>query len=100
METSLVLSRRKNQNDFGMLEGIANELNFNGDNSEMSISRRTACGLKKSLALQHIDDTSAENIVHAGIALTTILLKSKNQTANGLGILLIAGLLSCYWEGK
>lgn len=67
---------------------------------ERTVSRRTAHGLKDALDINHIDDSDAEDIVHAGIALTTILLKSKDETSNNIGVFLLAGLVGCYLKGK
>jgi hypothetical protein len=100
MRNAKLIHLRKEEN-YGIITDISKDLNSAfGDKSGRTVSRRTAQGLKKSLDIQHIDDDSAEHIVHAGMALSTILLKSKDETSNGIGILLFAGLLGCYLKGK
>jgi hypothetical protein len=88
------------KDDYGVLTEASKDLNsFFGDSSGRTVSRRTAHGLKKGLDLD-IDDNSVELIVHSGMVASGALLKSEDDTANGIGLLLLAGLVACYLNGK
>lgn len=87
--------------NFGGVTDISKEINaFFGDTTGRSISMRTAHGFKRALKRKDMDDNTAEDIVHATMTLAPILLKQKNDAANGVGTLLIIALLGCYWNGK
>ena len=95
------LRKKKVEQSYGVLTDISRNLNAAfGDTTGRTISRRTAHGLKRSLNLHHIDNDSAELIVHSGLVATGALLKSKSETSQGIGILLGAALWGLYQEGK
>lgn len=101
MKQKTLLRERNSKESYGVLTDISKDLNAAfGDNSGRSISRRTAHGFKKGLSLHNVDDDSAEFIVHTGMVVSGILLKSKEDTSQGIGILVGAALLGFYLNGK
>jgi len=87
--------------NFGAITDVSAELNnLFGDDTGRSISLRTAHGFKNAFSLDNLDDNAAEDIVHGFMLLTPVLLSRKNDAANAIGIVLLAGLLGCYLAGK
>ncbi len=87
--------------NYGPITDVSKFLNkAAGDNSERSISLRTAHGFKDFFNLDKLDDDAAELIVHGGMTATILLLRSKKGGANAAGFLLLAGLLACYLKGR
>jgi hypothetical protein len=100
MEEKNKIIKWKPESNYGALTDISKDLNaFLGDKSGRTVSRRTAHGLKNGLNLD-MDDDAAETIVHGGMIATTTLLKSKDETSNGIGFLLLAALVACYVKGE
>ncbi|MBI3235847.1 MAG: hypothetical protein HYZ42_17730 [Bacteroidetes bacterium] len=91
----------KKKRDFGALTEISKELNIMfGDQTGRTVSMRTAHGFKDAFNLRDLDDESSEDLVHGLMTLTPILLSKKNDTANAIGVVLLAGLVGCYLNGK
>jgi len=87
--------------DFGTLTDISRDLNqMFGDESGRTVSVRTTHGFKDAFNLKTMHDEDAEDLIHGLMALTPILLSRKSDTANAVGILLLAGLIGCYLNGK
>jgi hypothetical protein len=87
--------------NYGVLTDMSKSLNgLLGDKSGRTVSRRTTQGFKKAFNLDKIDDEDAEDIVHAAMISTGLLLVSKNDNLKIFGALLLAGLFACYHNGK
>lgn len=96
-----MLLTTKTKRDFGALTELSKDLNqMFGDESGRTVSMRTTHGFKSSFNLQSMHDEDAEDLVHGLMVLTPILLKQKNDTANAIGVFLLAGLVGCYLNGK
>ena len=86
---------------FGSLTEISKELNIMfGDQTGRTVSMRTAHGFKDAFNLSTMDDETAEDLVHGLMALTPALLSGKSDAANAIGVVLLAGLVGCYLNGK
>lgn len=91
----------KSERDYGVLSEVSKTINYAlGDRTGRSVSMRTAQGFKKSFALDNMHEDMAEDIIHAGMAATTLLLTSKNDNARLLGLLVGLGLGAFYANGK
>lgn len=87
--------------NFGVLTDISSDINkLFGDETGRSVSLRTAHGFKDVFNLQNLDDDTAEDIVHGFMTLTPVLLTRKNDAANAVGVVLLAGLLGCFLAGS
>ena len=96
---SKVIYDRKERN-YGILTDISKTLNKNlGDSTGRTVSRRTAQGLQKSLNKSISNDT-AEDVVHAGMVATAMMISSENENTKLGGILIGLGLLALYQKGK
>lgn len=99
--TNKIIKTNSRPRNFGALSTISKELNSSfGDRTGRSISMRTAHGFKNTFNLNDMDDNTAEDIVHGIMTLTPVLLSKKNDAANAVGVLLLAGLVGCYLNGK
>jgi hypothetical protein len=99
--TTRVLTTTTTRRDFGALTDVSKELNqMFGDKSGRTVSMRTTHGFKDAFNLQTMHDDDAEDLVHGLMVLTPILLKHKSDTANAVGVILLAGLVGCYLNGK
>ncbi len=89
----------KSERNYGPLTDVSKLVNtIFGDKSSRTVSMRTTHGFQNILRL-NISEQDAEDIVHLAMVGSLLLVKSKNKTANTLGILLIAGLFVCYHNG-
>lgn len=96
-----VLVTTKTKRDFGALTELSKELNqMFGDKSGRTVSMRTTHGFKDAFNLQSMHDEDAEDLVHGLMVLTPVLLNQKNDTANAVGVFLLAGLVGCYLNGR
>ena len=99
--TNRTLAVTKTKRDFGALTDLSKDLNqMFGDKSGRTVSMRTTHGFKDAFNLQEMHDEDAEDLVHGLMVLTPILLKQKSDTANAIGVFLLAGLVGCYLNGK
>lgn len=91
----------KKKNNYGLLTDMSKTINYAlGDDSDRSVSNRTAKGLKRALSDKHMDDVAAEDIVHAGMIGAAALVTSKNENAITIGFLLGICLTALYHMGK
>jgi hypothetical protein len=87
--------------NYGVSTEMSKSLNeLLGDKSGRTVSRRTTQGFKKAFDIKNMDDENTEDIVHAAMISTGLLLASKNDNAKIFGVLLLAGLIACYQIGK
>lgn len=99
--TTRVLTTTKTKRDFGKLTDVSKDLNqMFGDKSGRTISMRTTHGFKDAFNLHEMHDEDAEDLVHGLMVLTPILLKQESETANAVGVVLLASLVGCYLQGK
>ena len=95
------LAVTKMKRDFGGLTDLSKDLNkMFGDQSGRTVSMRTTHGFKDAFNLQTMHDEDAEDLVHGLMVLTPILLKQESEAANAVGVILLAGLVGCYLNGK
>lgn len=96
-----ILATTKQKREFGALTNLSKDLNqMFGDQSGRTVSMRTTHGFKDAFNLQTMDDNEAEDLVHGLMVLTPVLLNQKNETANAIGVFLLAGLIGSYLNGK
>ena len=87
--------------DFGILTSMSKDVNqMFGDDSGRTVSNRTSQGFKDAFNLSNMQDNDAEDLVHGLMILTPVLLSQKSETANAIGILLLASLIGSYLNGK
>jgi len=91
----------KGTSNYGALTILSKQINHDlGDRSSRTVSRRTADGFRKSFKLNLMSGDDAEDIVHIMMILAPALLRQKSDFSKAIGILLFAGLVGCYAEGK
>ncbi len=90
----------KSTRNYGMLTDASKALNKAfGDETGRTVSMRSAHGFKNTFNLPHMDDNTAEDIMHAGMIGAGGLLSSRNDGAKAVGVLLLAALVCCYRNG-
>ncbi len=85
-----------------ILSAISKSMNCNllNDCSGDSISRRTSRGLNRHLrGTKNMVASSDLHLTHALMLSSYFLIKSKNNTAKTLGVLVVASLITSYHVG-
>jgi hypothetical protein len=91
----------KSQTEYPGLTDVSKAMNeLLGDTTGRTVSRRTAHGFRRVFNTPDMHEDKAEGIVHGGMITTVVLLKSKDEGAKLLGLLLLLGLGALYLEGK
>ena len=90
----------KSKRNYGWFTDLSKDINYAlGDRTDRSVSRRTAQGLKRTFNSKMHDD-DAEDVAHAAMVATGLLLKSKNDNAKVGGLFMLFGLFICYQNGQ
>jgi|GEM_PF-1525393 len=91
--------RRKH--NYGALTDFSKALNESfGDMTGRTVTNRTAQGFKQVFNSPDMEEDTAEQIVHAGMAGAALLLSSPEEGHKATGALLSLALFICYQSGK